>query len=167
MNPFLKHYLPPKEVFDYLDLNVQHLDPKQQNLYELFKKDLINYNEIYQLNDLENILTLLGKKPYNSVILNFLNLYTEDTNFHRALNKELANCRFNTFDTFMKILFWERFTLKQYVLSGNQLNFNLIYQNLNCLENYIDPQVTKNIKKNIFLIFLNNILLDLSTVGHQ
>ena len=103
------------------------MDSKQYNLYELFKNDLINYNEIYQLNDLKNILTLLGKKPYNSVILNFLNLYTEDTNFHRALNKELANCRFNTFDTFMKVLFWERFTLKEYVLSGNQLHYYLYY----------------------------------------
>ena len=104
------------------------MNPEQYNLYELFKKDLINCNQIYQLNDLENILTLLEKKPYDLVILNFLNLYTEETSFYRALNRELANCRFNTFDTFMKVLFWERFTLKEYVLSGNQLHlsFNLL-----------------------------------------
>ena len=103
------------------------MDSKQYNLYELFKNDLINYNQIYQLNDLKNILTLLGKKPLASVILNFLNLYTHETSFYRALNSELANCRFNTFDTFMKVLFWERFTLKEYVLSGNQLHYHLIY----------------------------------------
>ena len=70
---------------------------------------------------------MLEKKKYGTVILNFLNLYTSNTSFYNSLNHELANCRFNTFATFMNVLFWERFTLKNYVLSGHQL-FSIIYQ---------------------------------------
>ena len=60
-NIFLKHYLPPKEVYDYLDLNIEYLNPSHHDLIKLFEKDLIKFNQNNKVSDLESILNILKK----------------------------------------------------------------------------------------------------------